>query len=410
MIILGGVIVVFSHWRGFFLMISAVAHTYQENEAISKGKERSKVFWNQILAGIILILLGKFWLPFFPLWGIIDGWTHMGGWNWSSWTMFYLAETLDTLGLMLIISACLSRLLSKNSWHIKWQLQVLIYYVLGIVIIVISPYVQLGINSIAGIDLTVGENFRAFGYAFDKGIWEKILRVPLNWISGREAPLFPMLGSFFIGNGIGIILSQKQPKKRHLGFLFIPALLCIIAGACDFIILEKLALDIGFHVHPRWFALVSIGLQSMVIMGFILLIEFNPRINQQRWLKGSRYFRRFGVFALTVFFLQTIEAIPRLLYGLIFRQFDWGHRYMLNTPYTVLLLVTVMIIWSIFLYLRDREWHGYGSLEWYIRVLIQRKGTDHPNDPLNLNGSLYDVEMVTFWPKNLEESLIPPTS
>ena len=68
-----------------------------------------------------------------------------------------------------------------------------------------------------------------------------------------------------------------------------------------------------------------------------------------------------------------------------------------------------MLIWTIYLYLRDREWHGYGSLEWYLRVLIQRKGTDHPSDPLNLSGSLYDVEMVTFWPKQAEETPIPPT-
>lgn len=410
MIILGGVIVVFSHWRGFFLMISAVGHTYQENESIKKGKKRSSIFWNQILAGVILVVLGKFWLPFFPLWGMIDAWTHMGGWVWDVWTMFYLAETLDTLGLMIIITAFISLLFSIKKLHIGWQLQVWIYSILGLVIIIVSPYVQDAIISVAGIDITIGENFRDFGYAFDRGIWEKIVRVPLNWIAGREAPLFPMLGSFFVGNAIAIIISQKEPKKRHLWYLFIPAVLCIIAGALDFIFLEKLALDIGFHVHPRWFALVSIGLQSMVLIGFIILIEFNPRINQQRWLKGTRFIRRFGIFALTVFFLQTIEAIPRLLYGLIFRQFDWGHRYMLDGPHTLLLLVTVMLMWVGLLYLWDRVFHGYGSWEWFVRVVIQRKGSKNPQDPLNLDGSLYNVEMVTFWQKPIEETPIPPTN
>ncbi len=59
LIIIAALIFVFIHWRGFFLMISAVANFYQMDYGVKKGKNVWGIFGKQIFAGVMLVISGK---------------------------------------------------------------------------------------------------------------------------------------------------------------------------------------------------------------------------------------------------------------------------------------------------------------------------------------------------------------
>ena len=100
--------------------------------------------------------------------------------------------------------------------------------------------------------------FRTFGYAFDNGIWEKVIRIFLNAIGGREGPLFPMLGVFLMGGSIASILRHPNVKKWMMRIFFIPLVLMLAWGVYELIVLVGLeTVHPFFHVFPRWFSFVQ---------------------------------------------------------------------------------------------------------------------------------------------------------
>ena len=110
LIILAGFIFIFIHWRGFFLMISAIANFYQMIKAAKSGKNVWGIWAKQIFAGIILIVLGKIWATAFPYWGFIELWSR-GSYGTlaealgSHWDMFFIVEAIESIGLMMIITS-----------------------------------------------------------------------------------------------------------------------------------------------------------------------------------------------------------------------------------------------------------------------------------------------------------------
>jgi hypothetical protein len=316
----------------------------------------------------------------------------------------FMIEAIESIGLMMIVIAFFFLLFTSKLLRNRWQINVIICYVIGVTIIAVSPLVIQQITIIAGIDLSALDNFREFGYILQEypPIVEKLVRIPLNWIGGREAPLFPMMAYYFFGTAIALVLTNGAPTKAQLRILYIPSVLALGVFAYEWIVVLGIPLDLFFHVHPRWFAFMSMGLQIPVVVAFLIWVEFSPRLHQQLWLKSTRFIRRFGFFALTVYFFGIFDAITRYIYSLIFTDVDFIHRYELNDMWTVILTVTVLILWCITLFVWDKFLKGYGSVEFLISLIRRPKSGEKRNwhDPLNLQGSLWDVEMITYWKKD----------
>jgi hypothetical protein len=438
-LILAIFIFVLIHWRGFFLMISSIANFYQMESGAKNGKNIWGIFGKQIFAGFILILVGKLWVTVFPYWGFLEIWSRQNPigsvpiqalWM-DHWDMFFLIEAIESIGLMMIITAFFflgfQFFKGKNAWIIK----LVICYVVGFAIIIISPYVGQWVADSLGVTYYEFSNAEAFryyllapGYFRDNianlgdffGQFGYIMkRTALNWIAGREAPLFPMLGSYFIGAGIAYVVLQDKPKKKHLRWLLLPSLLALILGALDLFFLyeyvdgssvihtgiDAMFANIGFHVHPRWFALVSLGLQAPLLLATFSWVEFNPKINERKWLQGTRWIRRFGTFTLTVYFLGIFDFVLRFLMSVIVPEVpgaDFLTRYGLGTMWTVITVAILMGLWIGGLYLWDRVAKGYGSFEFFLSLLkIPKAGRKRDwKDPIGLKASLWDVEMISF--------------
>ena len=395
-------IVILIHWRGFFLMISAVVNFYSMERALKKGKNVFVIWTKQIIAGIVLILIGKLWVTFMPYWGTIEEWSRnqyptLAASFEANKSMFYMIEAIESIGLMMIVTSFLFLIFAIRKLRDKWLIKTIISFVLGILVIVLTPIVQTAMANALGIDLSVSENFSKFQ---TWNIWEKIWRIPLNWLVGREAPLFPMLGSYYFGAGLGEMLSQDQPKKKQFQWIYLIGGILTVWGLIDFLVLSGGLnnFDPGFHVHYRWFAIFSAGLQMIVIVAAVIKIEFNRKLRQEKWLYGTRWMRRFGVFALTAYFFSIADMFIRFLFAAIIPSMDFYSRYSLGTGMTFLLCVILMSGWHVVLCVWDRFGRGYLTWEFFVSLLRRPKGGHKRDwkDPVNLKGILWDVEAISY--------------
>ncbi|MBN2157458.1 MAG: hypothetical protein JW776_15540 [Candidatus Lokiarchaeota archaeon] len=398
-LILGVIFVNFMHWRGFFILISGVANFYQMFNAVENGKSRFEILKKQFFTGILLIVFGKMLITFFYFYGIIDNWTRSQGWNWDNLSMFFYFDTVESLGFMMILSGCifffLSLIKSKKTLAI---MSIFSLFIISVLIFVFSPYVQDFAGQIAGVAIASdSELFRSFGYKFDKGFWEKFIRIFLNAIGGREAPLFPMWGIFLIGGALAAVLQYPNPKKWILRLFYIPCLCMILWGAYEFVFIFRFEnLTPFFHVFPRWYTFISVGPQLIVIIIFLIQIEFNPKINSKLWLNWTKYFRRFGIFAFTVYWFQLLEAGPRLLFGVLFG-IETAARSQLSVGWSLIITITTVLIWSGLLYVSDKRLSGIGTWEWFLLVLRNpQRWKKNANKGLDMDGVLHNVEMIHF--------------
>jgi len=403
--VLGAIFINFTHWRGFFFLVSGTASYFSLLTKLEQGKSRGSILKNQLLAGFILIIIGKLYVTFFYFWGMIDEWTRLNGWNWDLWPMFYFVDTIESLGFITIFAGIIFYLITIKKGQHRWKLNTIVAIGISNIIFFVHPYIHDSISVIAGIDLARSTNFDAFGYGFDKEIGEKIIRVFLNALVGREAPLFPMLGVYFMGTAIAFVLKNPKPTRKHLRLLYIPCILMIgVAGYEALWVIGFENLDPFFYVFPRWYSFFSIGTQMMIVIVFLIYIEFNPRTNEKRWLNGTRYIRRFSIFALTVYWFQLLEAIPRNLLMMLF-DIDTTIRFNLNLGWSLILMFVTLGMWSGILYVFDRYLDGIGSLEW---VILQFRSVKKINEMkrfvrLNISEKLQQVEMIRFLPEQHEQ-------
>lgn len=394
-----GIIILIVHWRGFFIIISSIVTYYRMAEAIKRGKNYAKVLLNEIIYALILLVIAKIYDTFFTTWGIFDELTRTGVWNVDYLNLFYFAEALDVIALGIIFSAILFFVLHpiKQPW-----IHVLIYFSLGCLIFLISPIVQDWVNTLAvwPPEILPDDSLSLqFTDHFKDDVVYPLRRMILVWIGGREAPLFPMLGVTFIGTCIGVLISQEKPKLKHIHIGFLGALMLILIGGIV-LILEivqgTFVFDPGFHIHPVWFVFINTAFQSCAILLLFRLVEFNSKLNQEKWLKYSLPIRRWGMIALTIYIYQWFDGLIRWLFAMIFH-LNLAERYTVNKWWTLAMMICAILMWQGLIWLWEKI-HFIGTWEFGLRILralftgekIQVKNA------LRIQEKLYDVEMVHF--------------
>ncbi len=393
-----GLVAIFIHWRNLFFLISAIAHIYVMNKSLKNDTSRKEILRKQLISGTILLLIAYIYSTFFHGWGIIDTWSRTGIWDWSELNMVYYFSAIHNIAFGIFFAAIIFFFISKDDGLKKVRRNMILFGVLALVIIFISPLIQNWVNTLAGCDLSHGENFREGGYR------QPILRFILVAIGGRETPLFPMLGVTSIGCVIGLFLIQDNPKKEQLKYGFIGGGSLIIYGLFHFAIFDKFTLDITFHVHPVWFVFVSTGLQVLIITTLFKNVEFNEKLNTERWLKRSRFLRRWSILSLSIFIFQVLEFIPRKLFSLIFSPeiVNLEKRNQTNLAWSLLFALIVIIFFELII----RSWELVkfkSSWEWFITITRSkiRKMEVNKEDPLNIIEILYNVKPIQLVDVNL---------
>lgn len=412
-LILIAFIAIFIHWQTFFMMISAVVHWFTMSKMLKNGQSLGKIFLKQLIFGFALYVFGFLREPFLSPWGLTARYFWSGGifqggvWSWDQWVFIYRAETLSAIGLSVMITAVLFvglSLLNKIKAQEKIQslIKVLILAGLVAVFVFLAPAMHIWAKNFTGVNLYAGDSYMYAGLDTNGGYYNRWL---INSIAGLEFPLFPNFSCFLVGCIFGVLLSQEKPEKRILKYTTIIGAVLTLGGAAYWLFIDDFihTLNVGFHLHPTGFVLFSIGLQMIIISIALRMYEFNHKMldenRQRKMIKLSRWIRRWGVFALTIFVFNIIEIIPRGLVT-IFTQnstnpLNYRGLYQTTLLWTLLMVGIVILMWEGIIRLICLA-KGYPSIEFVFLALFKLGKKPIKKDPLNLQGNLREVEPILF--------------
>lgn len=410
-----GIIILITHWRGLFILISSIVTYHRMAEAVKNGKAYQKILINELLYGLIVLIIAKIYTTFFTTWGIFDDWTRGLGWKVEKLDFFYFAEALDIIAFGIIISALLFFLMQK--WNSSLG-KIAIYFVLGILVFLLSDLVHTWVNTLAiwpdpALAASEGWTLQSSDRFMDEVV-RPIRRTILVWLGGREAPIFPMLGVSFIGSCIGIIITQEKPQIKHIRYGYLGALgLFLIGGIVLVIQIFNGTFEFrpDFHIHPTWFILINTAFQGWLVLLLFRFIEYNPKLNEAKWLKISLPVRRWGMIALSIFMFQWWDGVVRWLFIILF-DLNLNERYTVNKWWSLALIITSLLMFELIIRLWEKI-HFIGTWEFGLRIFrswISGKPVQ-VKDALHLQEKLYDVEMIHFTkskPEQIKKQEISP--
>ncbi len=422
-LILVAFIGIFIHWQTFFMLISAVVHWFTMSKMLKNGQSLGRILVKQLIFGFALYVFGFLREPFLSPWGMTGQWFASGGfngggtWYWNLWTFIYRAETLSNIGFSVMITAVLFVLLAqlnKIKLQEKFQSLIKIGILAGIAafFIFFSDFMHNWAASISGFSdynqMILTDAYIHSNLGTNGGYY---IRWLINSLAAREFPLFPNYSLFLVGAIFGVLISQNEPKKRMLWYTGGIGGVLTLGGAAYWLFIDRFidSLNPVFHIHPTGFILFSIGLQMVIVTIALRIFEFSPRMlvdrKRNRIVRVSRWIRRWGYFALTLFVFNIIEIIPRGALTLIsvplnnanplIPVVDMRTAYQAQLGWTLIAVAAVVLMWEGIIRLICLA-KGYPSFEFIFLALFKLGKKPIKKDPLNMQGNLKNVEPVLF--------------
>lgn len=393
--------VVLAHWRGLFLIISSVVHIYTMTNAVRNGADRKKLCLSKIKFGLILWVFGMFREVFLNEWSIpmllTQGSTFAEAFA-NRWTWIYLMEALEDIAWGIIFTSVIFYFLTANNGVEKYNRNALVFLGLSAVFILFAPL----INQLAtAFYIQDPANTSPDRIEF-LGWWDYPTRLIIGLFVTYNSPLFPMLGYTFAGVVLGILMTRPVIPKTFIRNTALVCLGLIVLGVVWLLFIDGIPSDIGrlinFQFHPIWFMFLAIGMQILVLLLLLRLVEFNPKVNLEQALKWTKMGRRWGVTALTVYSFLALQYPIRIIMNLLFPAYDWVSDNQLPFILTIVLIIITITIWNVILRLWERKNFKY-SLEWFFTKIGKRgkpgKTTDE-SDLLDVEGTFHNPEAILF--------------
>jgi len=414
---------------GFFLMVSAIGNMISMYRHLQAGRNVRDLVIRQIMGGVLLLIFAMISESFLSLHGAVANLMKtlddVSVWNWQ--VILYRGyhfETIHTIAWCIILNGVVQGILSRNEGWKKPVHLIKIYIILIVAIIVLTPLmwwlVDLAIPGYPwAIDPVTGVDVQ-YPY-LGKSPWlQFITRFFLNAVAGREEPIFPYLAVSFMGSIIGITLAQNREEVQHdfpkrvMQIGFVVFLIGIIGLVINFGIVgidATLDLWISLPFHRNWvpnhpnnpvpflgwlFQFMSLnGAATCLIMVVVRVVEFRGR--GKEFADKTRFFRRFGFIAFTIYNIQWIYflvwfIISSTIYGQSYLPLDWVG--------TFLILHGILLAWERVKYI--------GSLEWTMgtiaaQIIPARKIVDQKwwrSGELNVEEAFYNAEWLNVIEKD----------
>ncbi|MEA2070309.1 MAG: hypothetical protein U9O98_03370, partial [Asgard group archaeon] len=235
------------------------------------------------------------------------------------WNGFFCMGTLRIIGLSMIINSILLYFLLRKNGYEKFTRNIIILGILAIFVIVSTEFVNSWVDNL---DWIIPENLPP-GVELGENVgWPNNHIQALNasfksWfctiISGNTEPLFPFLGTAFIGAILGICLAQPE-KIKHLNLIGgLTGLFFLISGI-GFVFLGYFSF--GNSRPPIGNYLVMLGGQLCVFFILLRLVEYRGKAQEFGNHPLVKHFRLWGMLSLTLFVLDLLDILPRMLFGL----------------------------------------------------------------------------------------------
>ncbi|NHJ31462.1 MAG: hypothetical protein FK732_01240 [Asgard group archaeon] len=378
-IVLMAMIIVFGHWRGLFLMMSAAIHIFVMYRKLKRGIPRHVILVQELFKGFMLYLWAIFFYVFLSQWGPSKQWVETGSSS-LNWKSIYHTDQFTNIAFAIIVSAVIFYILTSNKKLQNPLVGTVVFSSLALLFIYLAPLIYNASNTFWGVDFHNGGNTSVVG---DKGWWDYIVSYFANQAVGRESPLFTHYAYSAVGAIIGIFISRKNLKPKRFvrvgyglsAFFLVFSIFHLWLEGDMPQNFDQFTALVNFHVHPAWFVYLSLGMLLFVITLMLHIHEFNLRINWFKRLMWSRHSRRVGVFSLTVYSLASIQAVLRVSLSGIFNLFGWvdpGFKVGLGLPtgWTFLLIFLEMIMWFGILWFWEKGFFLY-TVDWLFAMILK---------------------------------------
>ena len=396
-LIIMGLFAYLGSWYGFFLFISSIVNSYVFTRKTKSNVNPSKLMIKQIVSGAILIILSYFIEGIFGYYGDIG--YAIKDLQWTNFKYFKIEilwiQTLQIIGLCLIINGILLFLLLRNEGYKKVLRNISVYATLILVVLVFTPFISDWIANSNWVYPPEEIGWSDIGFVYQN-------RSARTWfltvINGPKQPLFPYLASGFMGALIGMIIANPKPTKRILLWFSLAGVAMIAIG----VILIVVGLPFTFLEQPPAITtyLLRLGGQICLVMSLLAIIEFRGKGKTFANRRIVKYFRRWSILSLTIYSLHILELLPRWILSLILYKIP-GYNFMEEgiigrgqEHWMFLAIIFVLLFYELVVRILI-HFKMKGSFEWiFIKIQSLFKGIKSSKITSDLLGD--EVEWIGF--------------
>jgi len=188
--------------------------------------------------------------------------------------------------------------------------------------------------------------------------------IALNWLVNKNNPILPFISFAVLGAWFAALLKAKSWGMTVLQVIPV-AFGFLTAGVSLYIMLPDTMLQRS--IDPKWYAVMTaqVGLFLMLILAAVWLFDMRAGAPCAKELKPrSKFFYRFGVAGLTVFFFESVaSAIIYRILKAFFPYLSFG----MDTSLIYGFLLAIS--WGLFLMLWEMIGYRYGLEHLFCRIM-----------------------------------------
>ncbi len=396
------IIFILANFRALFLMVSMSVHAYILTKTMNKENAKSILIKNLFFA-FMLYLVALFTEGIAANWGVLGRSIQLGRWAPEYINRVMHFETLNSISVSIAIITLVfygfvsSGIISnkKKTLSILTGLAVLIVIISAIIL----PLVEVWFPGYYGDALLSGQ------YQFHS-VGEFFLKLLLSALFGVEQPILPFMCTTFIGGIVGYQLAQEDVKRDMPKKGMLIGLLIIASGAIV-LLSDMRQFKVEFDVFPTWFYLITTGLQIIILMAVLRMVEFSERVTKsdklQKFVKKTAWARRWGLVSLSLFVWQVYpEFLMRWLGNVVTGgTVEFFIRGQAGGLPSISMIIVVVIVWDLLIRLWEKAKFKY-SFEWIMATIAGNvlgskiKGIKDPTERLNIQETLYTPEAIVF--------------
>jgi uncharacterized membrane protein YidH (DUF202 family) len=354
-------------FAGIFAIISGIAHTTQYlRKRRQLGYDHYKLWRYNTYAALLLLIVAYLYFIFTGP-GIVNmadktmnnsifvQWISTGTLTWSNMERIFYVDSLVMLGTNVFLMGAVFILVEKK---FKKIINPSIYL-----------YLALGFFALSLIRIPL---YPIYLKAYEAKNWLPLLI--LNPFVSKNNPIFPYFSFALIGMWIAMLLAQKDWKNIIRKVLPVGTVL-FIGGVAAYILLPDTMLQRG--IDPIWFAIMTAQLGLFQLLICLVLWIYDIRDPKAKLRPFSKFFARFGVAGLSVFF---IESVFSALVALLLRSLIPG--FSLDIAGALLFGLCLALFWGVFLILWEKVHYRYG-IEYIVSHLLRKYGKSEKQEKLD---------------------------
>jgi len=414
-LIIGGVLGYFGLWVAFFILISGTVNAYVMTRKSVSTKKKHVILTKQLVTGVFILIVGYI-KEAFLYWGYIGHSIRSGDWTnfYPLWSSLFEMKPLQIIGWTMIFNGFIHYLLMLREGHSKYIRNMIIYGLMIVVVLTLTPFLQSWAQSIySEWDSINWNNMSPFIEHWGSDGWPNHHLATANasfpvWvltlITGENQPIFPFLATSFAGSMIGISLAKPNQRKLFPLWGGIAGFSCILTG----VLLGVFGVPFTFVSTPPAIPtfLVHLGGQTIVLMVFLGLVEFRGRGKIFANRKVVKFFRLWSMVSLTIFVTDLYFYVPRYFLSLILNNFteynimeDGIFTGVEGLPWVLLVSFVVMLFYEILVWSWSKL-NFVGTAEWML-VQMQSKLTGQKSQRLDVKTMMNRIQWIDFFEREL---------